>query len=79
MSVEISAGVENRVSASGIRQGAKAQISILQSEGYVLGGERGDLKVPVKETEKITKQDFLQDLQTTIYVPDSEQKKVGSL
>ena len=77
VSVEISAGVERTAYLHlALEQGAKAQISILQSEGYVLGGERGDLKVPVKGNREDTKQDFLQDLQTTIYVPDSEQKKV---
>lgn len=60
VSVEISAGVERTAYLHlALEQGAKAQISILQSEGYVLGGERGDLKVPVKGNREDYKAGFL--------------------
>ena len=59
VSVEISAGVERTAYLHlALEQGAKAQISILQSEGYVLGGERGDLKVPVKGNREDYKAGF---------------------
>ena len=60
VAVEISAGVERTAYLHlALEQGAKAQISILQSEGYVLGGERGDLKVPVKGNREDYKAGFL--------------------
>ena len=60
ISVEISAGVEK----TGylhlfMEQGKGANISILQSEAYVLGGERGDLKVPLKGDREDYKNGFL--------------------
>ena len=60
VSVEISAGVERTAYLHlALEQGAKAQISILQLEGYVLGGERVDLKVPVKGNREDYKAGFL--------------------
>lgn len=47
--VEFSAGVERTGYLHlTMQEGADAKISILTSEAYVLGGERGDLKVPLK-------------------------------
>lgn len=49
VSVEISAGEEMTGYLSlFVEQGTGAEVKILESESYVLGGEIGDLKVPLK-------------------------------
>lgn len=57
-----------------MEQGAEAEISILQSEAYVLGGERGDLKVPLKGDREDYKTDFWLDSPIITGVRDMEQK-----
>lgn len=60
VSVEISAGVERTAYLClAVEHGKEAQISILQSEAYVLGGEKGALKVPVKDDREDYKKGFL--------------------
>lgn len=60
VSAEISAGAERTGYLHlSMEQGAEAEISILQSEAYVLGGERGDLKVPLKGDREDYKNGFL--------------------
>lgn len=60
VSAEISAGVERTSYLHlAMEQGQNARISILQSEAYVLGGERGDLKVPVKGDREDYEKGFL--------------------
>lgn len=60
VSAEISAGVERTAYLRLVmEQGQDARISILQSEAYVLGGERGDLKVPVKGDREDYRNGFL--------------------
>lgn len=60
VSAEISAGVERTAYLHlAMEQGQNARISILQSEAYVLGGERGDLKVPIKGDREDYKNGFL--------------------
>lgn len=60
ISVEISAGAERTgYLYLSMEQGKRAEISILQAEAYVLGGERGDLKVPLKGDREDYKNGFL--------------------